>query len=893
MGPHHLSSMFDPRTVGVFGASDREGSVAGRLFRNLVEGGFEGKAYAINPKHATVLGRQCYASLGDVPEPVDLAVIASPARTVPGIFEECGAAGIRNAVVITAGFGETGEEGRTAERRLLETARRHDMRFIGPNCVGLVRPWRSMNASFLKTRTPPGKLALVSQSGALCSAIADWAEPNHLGISALVSLGNSVDIGFGEAVSFLAADQKTEAILIYVEGVRDARSFVSELRAAARIKPVVVLKGGRHRKSSAAASTHTGALVGSNAAFDAALERAGAVRAMTFGQLFAAAEMLSAHRRAGGNRLCIITNGGGAGVLAADAAEDLGLEIAPPSQKTREALDAFLPPYWSRSNPIDILGDATPETYGRATATCLDDAAFDGVLVMLTPQAMTQPLDAAREVVKARRNGGGKPVLACWMGESSVTEARELLSSSGIPDFTTPERAVEAFSHLACHERNRRLSLEVPGPQLFSAAQDLTGARMILDGALADGRSMLSDTESKAILRAFGIPTVTTIEAATPAKALIAAETLGFPVALKVLSPQISHKSDVGGVVTNIARAADVRPAFIEIVERAKTARPGAEIRGVTVEKMAAVAHARELLVGVSRDPVFGPVIAFGAGGTMVEVVRDNAVALPPLTTVLAERLIEKTRVSRELEAHRNVPAAMRSAIVEVLLRVSDMVTELPEIVELDINPLFAGPDGVIAVDARIGVARPPNASGPYDHTAIAPYPRHLVEHDFLADGRPLTIRPTRPEDAQSEQAFVRGLSAEARRLRFLQSLKELSPSMLAQFTQVDYAREMGLVAIVDTDGVEEQVGAARYVSNPDGRSCEFAIVVSDKVQGQGIGSRLMKALIRAARAQGLAEMNGVVLADNAPMLQLMRELGFSIRAVAGDPSLVEVERRL
>ncbi len=877
MGPHQLSPMFDPRSVAVFGASERD-LVAGRVFRNLVEGGFKAPVFPINPKHQSVSGRPCFRSLADLPEPVDLAVIATPARTVPGLMEQCGAAGVRHAMVVSADPADPGEwEGR-AERRSTETARRHGIRFLGPDCIALVRPWHGMNASTMTTEMPAGKLALVSQSGALCAAIADWAGPNHLGFSALIALGSSTDIDFGDVLSFLASDQKTQAILLYVEGVRHARSFISEMRAAARIKPVIVLKGGRYHRSSAAADTHTGALVGSNAAFDAALERAGAVRAKTFGQLFAAAEMLSAHRRAGGDRLCIVTNGGGAGVLAADAAEDLGLSLPAPSAGTRAALNGRLPARRSHANPIDIDGDASAETFGHATAACLADPGIDGVLAILTPQAMAQPVESARAVVEAQRAHGRKPVLACWMGEASVAQARELLSSSGIPDFTTPERAVEAFSHLAAHERNRRLSLEVPGPQVFCAGRDLTGARMIVEDALAAGRSMLSDIESKAVLSAFGIPTVATIEAETPAKALIAAQTLGFPVALKINSPQIAHKSDVGGVRTGIATAAEVHPGFVEITAAVRAARPDAGILGVTVEKMASLPHARELLVGVVRDPVFGPVIAFGTGGTSVEVVGDMAVALPPLTTVLAERLIDKTRVSRQLEAHRNMAAADRGAVAAVLLRVSDMVSEMPQIVELDINPLFAGPEGVLAVDARIAIARPPSQGDPYAHMAIAPYPRHLVEHHLLADGRPLTIRPIRPEDAEREQAFVRGLSPEARRLRFLQAIKELSPAMLAQFTQIDYAREMALVATVETGGTEEQVGVARYIVNPDGRSCEFAIVVGDRQRGQGIGSRLMKALIAAARAKGLSTIAGVVLAENAPMLQLMRELGFSIR---------------
>ena len=552
-----------------------------------------------------------------------------------------------------------------------------------------------------------------------------------------------------------------------------------------------------------------------------------------------------------------------------------------------------MPPYWSHGNPIDILGDAPPDVFGDVAAACLKDRYCDGVLVMLTPQAMTEASVAAERVVKAGEETPKKPLLGCWMGQTSVTDGRVELSSSGVPEFTTPERAVEAFSYLARHELNQRLSLETPGPDVYSDHQGSVGASMIIDSALSEGRSMLSDVESKAVLRAFGINVGTTIEADSPASALIAAESLGFPVAMKINSPDLTHKSDVGGVKTNLMSAADIRPAYLGMMESATAAAPEARIHGVTIEPMAAVADARELLVGVTRDPVFGPTIVFGAGGTMVEVLRDSAVALPPLTTVLAERLIDRTRVSDLLKAFRNRPAVDRAAVVEVLLRVSDMIAELPQIVELDINPLIAGPNGVLAVDARIGVKRPSGANAPYDHMAIAPYPKYLVEHGHLADGAPLTIRPIRPEDAESERAFVRDLSPEAKHFRFMQAIKELTPEMLARFTQIDYAREMALIALTEIDGDEKQVGVARYAINPDGRSCEFALVVSDAVQGRGIGSRLMNALIAAARLHGLATIEGIVMVSNRPMLALMRRLGFSERLDPDDPETMIVERRV
>ncbi len=893
MGLSQLEPLFNPKSIAVFGASDSGCSVGSKIFANLLGGGFDGPIVPVNPKYKRVGEKTCFPSIAEVDDHIDLAVIATPAATVVDIIRQCGDVGIRNAIILSAGFGEMGKKGEALEADLLDVARRSGVRFLGPNCVGLVRPWLAMNATFLKSGTPKGRLALISQSGALCSAISDWAEPHHLGFSAIVSLGNSTNIDFGDVLNFLSTDEKTDAVLLYVEGVHQAHSFISALRVTARLKPVIVLKAGRHNQSSKAAHTHTGALIGSNAVFDAALERAGAVRVNTFGQIFAAAEILSANTRATGNRLGIITNGGGAGVLAADSAGDLYLDLPPPSTETIEALDAILPLYWSRSNPIDILGDAQPESFNVAVEACVKDRNFDGIIVMLTPQAMTKATDAARAVIKAIPADTKKPILACWMGETSVGEARKLLSASGIPDFTTPERAVEAFSYLARHGLNRKLALEAPGPLSDLEPPDMEGARMIIQAVLAERRSILSDIESKAVLRAFRIPINTTLEADSPSKALVAAETVGFPVAMKINSPQITHKSDVGGVRINIMKAADVRTAWHEITQGAKSARPDATILGVTVEPMVKVEDSRELVVGVSRDPVFGPTILFGAGGTMVEVLSDSAVSLPPLNAVLANRLINRTRVSRLLDAFRDRPAVDRLAVVNVLLRISDLVCELPEVEELDINPLFAGADGVIAVDVRIRIGRPPVNAGRYDHMAISPYPRHLVQKGFLADGTPLTIRPIRPEDAESEQSFVRDLSAEAKRFRFMHTLNELTPAMIVQFTQIDYSREMALVAITEEKGKQIQQGVARYVINSDETSCEFAIVVSDKRQHQGIGTRLMKALMDVARDHGLALIEGTVLANNHAMLKLMNELGFKNKRLEQDQGLYLVERSL
>jgi len=894
MGPNQLEHLFNPRSVAVFGASESGHSVGSKVFENLLAEDFKGPIVPVNPKYRTVRGRRCFRSIDRVEEAIDLAVIATPAPTVAGIIRQCGAAGIHNAIVLSAGFSEAQGKGRALNAELIEAARSSGVRFMGPNCVGLVRPWIGLNATFLNSTTPQGGLALVSQSGALCSAISDWAEPHHLGFSTLFSLGNASDVDFGDVLKFLAVDPQTKAILLYVEGVRKPRTFISSLRLAARAKPVIVLKAGRYNQGAKAAHTHTGSLIGSDDVFDAALERTGAVRVERFAQLFAAAEILSSNTRTGGNRLGIITNGGGAGVLAADRAGDLKLDLPMPSPATIERLNATLSAHWSRGNPIDILGDASAQSFRIAVEACLDDPQFDGILVMLTPQAMTDAEAAARALLDAVPSNHKKPVLACWMGETSVEEARRLISAHGIPDFLTPESAVDAFSYLVRHERNRKLALQTPGPLSDTRTPDIAMASAIIQDALASGRSLLSDTQSKQVLEAFHIPVTRTLEAGSLEDAQAAARELGYPVAVKISSPDISHKTDVGGVRLGVNDDDGVAAAWEEVIGNARAALPDADIRGVTVERMISVEHGRELLVGASRDPVFGPTIMFGAGGTMVELLRDSAVSLPSLNAVLANRLIDRTRVSRLLDSFRGRPPVDRDAVVDLLLRVSDLVCELPEIEELDINPLHADENGVVAMDARIIRVSPhPDGAGRHEHLAIQPYPRHLRQEHRLDDGTPLIIRPIRPEDAESERNFVRDLSAQAKQFRFMYALDELTPTMLARFTQIDYDREMALVAFTEESGKPVQQGVARYSINQDDTSCEFAIVVSDKRQNQGIGTRLMNALMDAARAHGLTVMEGTVLADNRAMLQLMGELGFSRRRVASEPSLPVVERRL
>ena len=893
MGPHKLDKLFAPHSIAVFGASEKPDGIGTRVLRNLLESGFKGEIFPINPKYEKVQGLTCYKSIDELDNPVDLAVVASPTSSVISIVHQCGANGVGSMIIHTSGFGECGQRGQKLEKSLIETARHHGIHILGPNCLGLMRPDIGLEASFLNTLTPKGRLALVSQSGALCTAIMDWAKSHKMGFSTVISLGNACDIDFGDILDFLAVDSKTDAILLYVEGIHDSRGFMSGLRIAANAKPVIVLKVGRHKKGGEDTSTHTGAMFGSDEVFDAALERAGVVRAMTFGQLFAAAEILSTNRRVSGNKLAIITNGGGPGLLSSDRAIDLGVEIATLEPETIAELDKDLPEYWSRTNPVDIMGDAQPERYGKALTACLKDKNVDGILTLLAPQAMTKPEETATEVINAWKKNKGKPVLSCWMGDTQVNKAREIFSANRMPTFLTPERAIEAFAYLSRYQLNQKMLLQTPGPLSDSRPPDTEGARLIIEAALAEGRTILSDTESKAILSAFHIRCTPTLMTRTPTEALVAAESVGFPVAMKICSAQISHKSDVHGVKTNILNAPDIRSAFKALMDDTRRAMPDAKIDGITVEPMASTSDTRELMVGVKHDPIFGPVIAFGAGGTMAEVLQDSAVALPPLNPVLVDRLISRTRVSQLLGPFRHMPAIKKEAVENVILRISEMVCELPHVHELDINPLLADNNGVIAVDARICIKRPPTSPARYSHMAIHPYPSNLIRHTHLPDGTSIRIRPIRPEDAELLKEFVRGMSSEAKYFRFMQAIDELTPEMLVRFTQLDYSREMAVIAVTDHEEKTTQLGVARYTVNPDGTSCEFAIAVSDKHRGMGIGSQLMETLMEAARNHGIRVIEGEVLSDNHRMLHLMQQLGFSIVAAPEDPSVKNVERWL
>jgi len=892
MSHHYLHPLLNPRSVAVFGASEREDSVGGTLYRNLRRSGFHGEVYAINPKHETLFGERCYPGTDALPQTPDLALIATPAHTVPMILEECGQRGIRQAIVLTAGFREVGPKGVALEEQVLHAAHKYGIRFIGPNCLGIQRPGIGLNATFSQGATVAGDLALVSQSGALCTAMLDWAETNGIGFSSVISTGASADIDFGEILDYLAYDTATKGILLYIEGIRDARRFMSALRATARLKPVVLIKVGRHEAGSKAVASHTGALVGSDAVFDALVRRAGVVRVNSITQLFASARALSTHIKPTGNRLVIVTNGGGPGVMATDRAVDLGVQLAELVPASIEKLNQVLPPNWSHGNPIDIIGDATAERYRAAVKTCLECDNVDGVLVMLTPQAMTHPTESAEAVVEVAKQST-KPVIACWMGEAQVAEGRQRFKAAGIPYFTTPEPAVESFSFLSAFYENQRLLMQTPEPLDEAVGPDVEGARLIIESALAQGRHLLNEVESKALLSAFRIPVAQTTIARDPTEAMLMAQQIGFPVAMKVNSPDITHKSDVGGVRLGLTSGQAVRSAYGGMLTEIHRLRPEARLDGVVVEPMVSRPHAREVLLGMISDPVLGPVIVFGSGGTEVEAIQDRAVALPPLNRVLAKDLIARTRAAKLLGEFRNHPPADMHALENILLRVSEMVCELPWIDEMDINPLLVDSHGALALDARIVIAPRVPSADRYGHMAIHPYPTHLVTHWQLPNGADVVIRPIRPEDADMTQTFVRSLSAETKYFRYMDAVQELSPAMLVRLTQIDYDREMALLAVTQVDGQEVELGVARYAANTDGSSCEFAVVISDEWQKQGLGHKLMDKLMSVARSKGLKRMDGEVLKTNRRMLKLAEALGFSVEPHPEDDGVRYIEREL
>ena len=889
MTAKRIEAVLRPASVAVVGASDTPGSIGEVLCRNLREGGFRGPVFYVNPRHATIGDAPSYPDVRSLPQTVDVAIIATPPHTLPAVLEDCGERGVRGAIIVSAGFREGGEEGTACERSMLQVASRYGLRLLGPNSFGVIRTENGFNASCGAALPNPGRLALVSQSSALCAAMLDWARSRHVGFSTVISTGAGDDIGFGDVLDFLARDAATDGIMLYLEGVGDARRFMSALRAAARVKPVVVMKAGHSLEGRDSLAFHTGSLVGGDDVFDAAMRRAGVLRIRDFSQLFSAASTLGAGVRMHGRRLGIVSNAGGPGQLAADRAVDRWLTVARLEDATLAQLHALLPPSTADGNPVYVRGDASAEVYARAAQTCLQDGEVDALLAILTPFALTNADQFATELItvaKAQR----KPVFTCWMGGEAVTTARQRFAENRIPTFPTPEAAVDAIAALALFTANQEQLLQVPAPLGPTSTPDRATAQRLLDAARAAGNEWLNPADSKELLAAFGIPIVRSRPVYSAAEAVQVAEAIGFPVAMKILSPDIAHKTDVGGVRLGCTDARSVRDGYGNMLRDVAIARPDARLEGVLIEPMYVERHGRELMIGAVRDPVFGPAISFGLGGTMVEVIRDRAVALPPLNSYLARDLIRRTRASLALQPLRGAPAAAQEAIEDMLLRVSEIVCELPDVGAIDINPVIVTAKGAVAVDARIGVMPTPQPQRLYRHMAIHPYPSALEFPLDLPDGQQVTIRAVRPEDAELERDFVQQLSEQSRFLRFMFGLQDLSPAMLSRFTQIDYDRELALIVVLRLpDGAEQQIGVARYITLPDAETCEFAIVVSDAWQGKGVARQLFQRLIDVARDRRIKVMTGITLRENTRMIDLSRSLGFATRSDTDEPELVRM----
>lgn len=886
MSTYHLDRLFAPRSVALIGASTRETSVGRTVLRNLRTGGFEGSIQLVNPHHAEIDGIAAVKCIADLPIVPDLVVVAAPPPDVPDLIAAAGEKGVAAAIIVTSGLGHgPGSLAEATER----AARKHGVRLVGPNCLGVLVPPVKLNASFTVRTPQAGDLALISQSGAIAAGLVEWAAKRSVGFSAVVSIGDQLDVDFGDLLDYFAFDRRTRAILLYIESIGDARKFMSAARAAARSKPVVVVKSGRHAQGAVAARTHTGALAGSDAVYDAAFRRAGLLRVLDLDELFAAVETLGRLSPFPGNRLAILTNGGGVGVLAVDRLMDFGGNLAAISPDVFKQLDTALPPIWSKANPVDIAGDADAQRYAAALEPLLGDRANDAVLVMNVPTALASAADAADSVisvVRARRSKTypAKPVFSVWVGDSG--EASEKLEAAGIPHYPSESDAVRGFMHLVRYREAQDALMATPPSLPQDFAPDLPAAKSIVDKAVAEGRNWLDPTEITGLFAAYSIAITPAMLARNADEASAAAAPFladGKAVVLKILSPDIVHKSEVGGVQLNLTADRAVREAASGILQRARAARPDARIVGVTVYPMILRPKARELIAGIADDPTFGPVIVFGQGGTAVEVISDKALALPPLDLKLAHDLIARTRVSRILKGYRDVPAVDENAVALILVKLAQLAADLPEVRELDLNPLLADENGVIAVDARVAIApavKSRQAGSGHPRFAIRPYPKEWERHIRLKDGTAIFLRPVRPEDEHLYGPFFEKISEHDLRLRFFAAVKDRSHAFFARFTQLDYARAMAFIAIEETTG--NMLGVVRLHTSADYQTAEYAVLVRSDLKGRGLGWILMQMIIEYARSEGLRTMEGQVLSENTTMLRMCADLGFKI---TGDPN--------
>lgn len=894
---HPLNAIFAPRSIAVIGATDKAGSVGRTLLWNLISNPFGGTVFPVNPRRDSVLGIKAYPNLAALPQRVDLAVIATPAPTVPGIVTECIEAGVKGAIILSAGFKESGAAGARLEQEILERARRGKLRIIGPNCLGVMSPLTGLNATFASTMARPGHVGFISQSGALCTAVLDWSLREHVGFSAFISIGSMVDVGWGDLIDYLGGDQQTTCIISYLETIGDARSFLSAAREVALSKPIIMLKAGRTQAAARAAASHTGALTGSHDVFEAACRRCGVLLVERIDELFSMAEALAKQPRPQGPRLSIVTNAGGPGILATDALLSGGGALAELAPQTLAALDQMLPVHWSHQNPVDILGDADPERYAKALEIVVQDPSSDGLLVILTPQAMTDPTLTA-EQVKRYATSSGKPILASWMGGAEVAGGTTILNRASIPTFSYPDTAAQVFDYMWQYRSNLRSLYETPLTSLeFEKDRpDRTLAAKLIDDARQAGRTLLSEVESKQLLAAYGIPTVETRVATSKAEAVRQAGELGYPVVLKLLSATITHKSDVGGVRLHLTGADAVRSAY-QAIEAAVREKVGSEhFLGVTVQPMITL-DGYELILGSSLDPQFGPMLLFGSGGQLVEVYQDRALALPPLTSILARRMMEQTRVFTALNGVRGRSPVDLLALEQLLVRFSCLVIEQRWIKEIDVNPLLASPQRLLALDARVVLHGGEISAEQLPRLAIRPYPTQYVRPWELRDGTPVTLRPIRPEDEPLMAKFHETLSQRSVYYRWLHLLNLsylVAHEELIRMCFIDYDREMMLVADYNNPqtGQNEIIGVGSLIKEHSANSAEVALLVTDRFQRKGLGTELLRQLIQFGRDEKLQRLSGDILAENQGMQVVCRKLGFRLQ-YAPEERLVSVELEL
>jgi acetyltransferase len=888
----YLAPLLNPKAIAVIGATDREGSVGKTLIENCLLGQDQRTVYAVNHERESVMGQKCYSSITKVPGQVDLAVVATPAKTAPQIVEECGQAGVGGMVIISAGFREIGQSGREIEEEIAAIRARYGMRIIGPNCLGIIRPHANLNATFLRRNPQPGRIAFISQSGALGSAILDWAVSSNVGFSAFLSVGSMLDVDFGDLIDFLGEDPFTRSIIVYMESVGNARRFMRAARGFARHKPIVVIKPGKYAESARAALSHTGAMAGSYEVYDAAFRRAGIVRVDEIMDLFNCASVLDSTFLPAGPRIAIITNAGGPGVIAADAVMGHGCELAQLSEETIAGLDSSLPNYWSHGNPVDVLGDADVERFAKAITTCLADPGVDGIVVVYTPQGAATPTELAERVVAVAEKRI-KPILTVWMGEHEVRAGREVFHSKNIPTYASPEMAIKTYMYMWKYRRNLDLLNETPEELPVAFAPPSSHVRLLAERALQEGRTFLTEDKADRFLDAYGIPRAKGLFCTSVEQAASSAASIGYPVVLKIVSPDIIHKVDAGGVITGVKSEAELKAAFTRLLDKVRETSPQAQIEGVYVQRMIeGVSY--ELILGSKRDLDFGSVILFGAGGISVEAYRDFSTKLPPLNQTLARRLIEDTKVGEILKSGlRNRPPADLRLLEEIVVKFSNLVVDFPEIAEIEINPLAVCEEGIYALDSRI-VLDPQglDSKDPHRHLVIMPYPVKYITPWRLKDGTEVLLRPIRPEDEPLEAELISGLSDETSRFRFFQVMRNITHEMLIGYCNIDYDREMAIMAELTEGGKKRNIGVSRLIIEPGDKRAEFAVVVADDFAGKGLGTKLVDVLIGIGEEKRLETIYGIVLSENSHMIRLCRALGFEIRRGDG-PEEVVVELEL